>query len=155
MAEDVRWLDDDERETWLALMGVLVRLPAVLDAELRRDAGLSRFEYQVLAALSMAEGRTLTMTELATLAVSSLSRLSHGCTRLEAQGWVERSVDPTDKRVKLARLTDAGHAKVVATAPGHVEAVRQVVFDPLTKAEVKQLRAVAGKILDATGPAPW
>lgn len=155
MAEEVRWLDDDERETWLALMGVIVRLPAVLDAQLRRDAGLSQFEYQVLAGLSMAEGRTLKMTELATMAVSSLSRLSHGCTRLEAQGWVERSVDPANKRVKLARLTDAGYAKVVATAPGHVEEVRQLVFDPLSKAEVKKLRVAAHKILGATGPAPW
>jgi DNA-binding MarR family transcriptional regulator len=154
MTEEVRWLDEDERETWLALVGLVVRLPAALDAQLRRDAGLSHFEYQVLAALSMAEDRTLQMTDIARFAESSLSRLSHACSRLEAQGWITRSADPVDKRAKRATLTDAGHAKVVATAPGHVEAVRTLVFDPLTKQQVKQIGDAATRILGAIGAEP-
>ena len=154
MTEEVRWLDEDERETWLALVGVIVRLPAALDAQLRRDAGLSHFEYQILAALSMAEDRTLQMTDIARFAESSLSRLSHACARLEAQGWITRSADPVDKRIKRATLTDAGHAKVVATAPGHVEAVRTLVFDPLTKQQIKQIRDAATRILGAIGGEP-
>ena len=47
-----RWLSAEERQTWLALTSVLIRLPAALDAQLRRDAGISHFEYQVLAELS-------------------------------------------------------------------------------------------------------
>jgi hypothetical protein len=47
-----RWLDAEERQAWLALASTLNRLPAALDAQLRRDAGISHFEYQVLALLS-------------------------------------------------------------------------------------------------------
>ncbi|HEV3365372.1 MAG TPA: MarR family transcriptional regulator, partial [Acidimicrobiia bacterium] len=72
-SEDVPWLDDDEQAAWLSLMGTLIRLPAALDAQLRRDAGLSHFEYQILAGLSMAERRTLRMSDLASFAESSLS----------------------------------------------------------------------------------
>ena len=46
--EDVQWLDGDERSTW-RLAAVMVKLPAALDAQLQRDAGLSFFEYMVLA----------------------------------------------------------------------------------------------------------
>jgi hypothetical protein len=36
-----RWLDAEERQAWLALASTLNRLPAALDAQLRRDAGIS------------------------------------------------------------------------------------------------------------------
>ncbi|MEV7392750.1 hypothetical protein [Streptomyces sp. NPDC091215] len=71
------WLDTEEQATWLAFTSVMVRLPAALDAQLQRDAGISHFEYQALAGLSMTPERTLRMSELADCAVGSLSRLSH------------------------------------------------------------------------------
>src|SRR5260370_23227007 len=74
--QEPRWLDAEESQAWRALASALVRLPAALDAQLRRDAGISHFEYQVLALLSDARGRTLRMSALATLAAGSLPRLS-------------------------------------------------------------------------------
>ena len=145
-SDEVPWLDSDEHEVWLDLVGVLIRLPAALDAQLRCDAGLSHFEYQILAALSMTETRTLPMSDMAEFTESSLSRLSHACSRLEAQGWVIRSPDPDDRRVTLATLTDAGYAKVVDAAPGHVRTVRSLVFDPLTKQQIKQLGQALARI---------
>ncbi|MEV6605772.1 MarR family winged helix-turn-helix transcriptional regulator [Kutzneria sp. NPDC051319] len=147
-----RWLDEFEQQAWLELAGVLVWLPAALDAQLQADAGLSHFEYQVLAILSTSPGRTARMGDLAVLAKGSPSRLSHVIGRIEKQGWVTRGVDPANKRIVLATLTDAGWEKVVATAPGHVEAVRRYVFDPLTPARVRQLRQVAGLIRRAVDP---
>ena len=88
--QEPRWLDAEESQAWRALASTLVRLPAALDAQLRRDAGLSHFEYQVLALLSEAPGRTLRMSELATLAEGSLPRLSQVAARLEQRGWVRR-----------------------------------------------------------------
>src|SRR5262245_39974290 len=113
---------------------MLIRLPAALDAQLLRDAGISHFEYQVLAGLSMEPERTLRMSDLAAFAEGSLSRLSQVVGRLERRGWIRRTPDPADGRYTLAILTDEGWHKVVATAPGHVDAVRQYVFDPLTTA---------------------
>ncbi|MCW2533525.1 MAG: MarR family transcriptional regulator, partial [Blastococcus sp.] len=123
-ADEPRWLDDEERMTWLSLAGVMTLLPAALDAQLQRDAGLSHFEYMVLAMLSERSSRTARMSELAGLANGSLSRLSHVARRLEDQGFLARRACPEDGRVTNAVLTDAGYAKVVATAPGHVAAVR-------------------------------
>lgn len=148
---EARWLNDEEQAAWLSLAGVMIRLPAALDRQMRRDAGISHFEYQVLAGLSMTEERTLRMNELATFADGSLSRLSHTVKRLEGQGWVYRVPDPADGRFTLAVLTDDGWEKVVATAPGHVAEVRRLVIDRLTKAQRKQLRAIGDRIGGAIG----
>ena len=86
--QEPRWLDAEESQAWRALAKTLERLPAALDAQLRRDAGISHFEYQVLALLSEAPGRTLRMSELALWAGSSLPRLSQVVARLEQRGWV-------------------------------------------------------------------
>ena len=152
-APEPRWLASDESAAWMALAGVLFRLPAALDAQLQRDAGISHFEYQVLAMLSQSPGRTLRMSQLAMLAEGSLSRLSHVVARLEKRGWVRRTPDPGDGRYTLAILTGDGWDKVVATAPGHVEAVRRYVFDPLTKTQARQLREICHRIMRAIDPA--
>jgi DNA-binding MarR family transcriptional regulator len=150
--EEPRWLDPDEQETWLAMATMLVRFPAALDAQLQRDAGISHFEYQVLAGLSMTEGRTLRMSDLAEFVAGSLSRLSHTAKRLEAKGWLRRTPDPADGRYTLAILTDAGWDKVEATAPGHVAEVRRLLIDPLTRTHYKQLREISRRVNGAIGP---
>ncbi len=137
-----RWLDDDERRAWLGLAHLFIRLPAALDAQLRRDADIGHFDYILMAWLSEAEGRTLALSDMAELATSSLSRLSHAMKRLENRGWVTRCPDPTNRRVTLATLTDDGMAKVVEAAPGHVDAVRRLVFDRLDTEQVAQLDAI-------------
>jgi DNA-binding MarR family transcriptional regulator len=147
-----RWLDADERQAWLALVSVIVRLPAALDAQLQRDAGVSHFEYQVMAGLSEAPGRTLRMSDVAAFAEASLPRLSQVVTRLERRGWVTRRPDPSDGRYTLATLTDDGFDTVVASAPGHVEEVRRLVFDPLTKAQTRQLTEIGLRIMRAVDP---
>jgi DNA-binding MarR family transcriptional regulator len=134
-----RWLDAKERQAWVALASTLNRLPSALDAQLRRDAGITHFEYQVLALLSEAPGRTLRMSVLATQAEGSLPRLSQVVARLEQHGWVRRTPDPGDGRYTLAILSDDGWAKATEAAPGHVEEVRRLVIAPLTKAQTRQL----------------
>jgi DNA-binding MarR family transcriptional regulator len=147
-----RWLASEEMEAWLALAGVLIRLPAALDAQLRRDAGMSHYEYWVMAMLSDAPERTIRMSELAELTNGSLPRLSQVVGRLEKRGWVRRSPDLTDGRYTLAILTEDGWAKVVDTAPGHVAEVRRLVFDPLTNAQVRQLHDIGRRINAAIEP---
>jgi DNA-binding MarR family transcriptional regulator len=147
-----RWLSSEEMEAWLALASVVMRLPVALDRQLQRDACVSHFEYQVLAALSGAPERTLRMSTLAVLAEGSLPRLSQVVGRLEKRGWVHRTPDPTDGRYTLATMTDAGWDKIVEAAPGHVETVRSLVFDPLTKAQVRQLAGIGQRIARAIDP---
>jgi DNA-binding MarR family transcriptional regulator len=147
-----RWLDQEEQQAWVALVSVLMRLPAALDAQLQRDAGISHFEYAVLSGLSMSPERTMRMSVLAAFAEGSLPRLSQVVGRLEKRGWVRRTPDPADGRYTLAILTDEGWDKVVDTAPGHVEAVRSYVFDPLTNAQIRQLTTIGHRILRRIDP---
>lgn len=142
------WLSDDEQRAWRNLIGVTTLLPSALDAQLRRDSELTNFDYWILAMLSEAPERVLRMSDLADRSNSSLSRLSHAVGRLEERGYVMRSPLADDGRVNVAALTDAGWAKVVDTAPGHVECVRSIVFDGLTTDQVAQMEAICGAILD-------
>jgi DNA-binding MarR family transcriptional regulator len=151
-AVEPRWLDDDERAAWLRLVAVAELLPAALDAQLRRDAGLTHFEYFVLAMLSEAPERTLRMTSLAQRTNATLPRLSHVVRRLEERGLVERFPCPEDGRATNARLTDQGWATVVGAAPGHVEAVRRLVLDPLSPTQVAQLRGIGDAMLSVLDP---
>ena len=138
---------------WLALAGVLFGLPTALEAQLRGDAGLTLYEYLVMAALSQAPDRTRRMSELAELTNGSLPRLSQVATKLEGQGWVRRRADPKDGRVTLAVLTKAGFRKVEESAPGHVETLRRLVFDPLSRTQVRQLFDILHRIERGLDPA--
>ena len=149
---DTPWLDRRQLRAWIRLIGILELLPGVLDAQLRRDAGVTEFEYYVLAMLSEAPGRTLRMTELARQTNATLPRLSHVIDRLQDRGLVERFPCPQDRRATNARLTDAGWAKVQEAAPGHVANVRQHVIDALSDEQIDQLAAIGDAILGRLDP---
>jgi DNA-binding MarR family transcriptional regulator len=146
-APEPRWLEGIERDAWLSLIGVIIRLPAALDAQLQRDAGLSHFEYTVMVNLSNADDHVLRMSQLAALCHSSLSRLSHVVARLARRGWLRRAPCPDDGRATLATLTDDGFAKLASAAPGHVDAVRAYVIDALDPEQLGQLSALGDTIL--------
>ncbi|GAA4832405.1 MarR family winged helix-turn-helix transcriptional regulator [Garicola koreensis] len=149
---DTRWLDDDEQRAWLRTAAVLELMPGALDAQLSRDQDLTHFEYFALASLSEAPERTLRITELATMTNATLPRLSRVLTGLEKTALVERSACAEDRRAKNVTLTEAGWAKVVAAAPGHVENVRQLVFDRLSDEQVEQLSAITEALLGELDP---
>lgn len=146
---EARWLDTEEQQIWLAVAYTLARLPAALDAQLERAAGIDMFEYLVLCGLSMAPDRALRMSELAEFTASSLSRLSNVVTRLEKRGWLHRCSDPADGRCTLAVLTDSGWDKVTESAPSHVESVRRLVFDPLSRDQQREFGEIGRRILQA------
>jgi DNA-binding MarR family transcriptional regulator len=142
-----RRLEQAELDAWTNLVQVLMTLPAALDRQLREDAGIPHAYYQILALLSGRPDHAMRMTDLARLAGTTASRLSHAVAALEQRGWVCRTSCPTDRRGQIARLTDAGLAAVEAAAPGHVDEVRRLVFDRLSPDEVAQLHAITGKLL--------
>jgi DNA-binding MarR family transcriptional regulator len=146
------WLDDTERQAWLRLVAVTELLPAVLDSQLRTQAGLTHFEYFVLAMLSEAPARTLRMTSLAQATNATLPRLSHVVRRLEDRGLVERFPCPQDGRATNARLTDAGWAALAAAAPRHVATVRSNVLDPLSREQLNQLSEITEALLTRLDP---
>ncbi|SDZ25702.1 MarR family winged helix-turn-helix transcriptional regulator [Herbiconiux ginsengi] len=150
--ETPRWLTPEQLRAWIRLESVVELLPTVLDSQLQRDAHLTHFEYLVLAKLSEAPEHLLRMTHLAATTNSTLPRLSHVVSRLEARGYVERLPCEGDRRATNAHLTDEGWQKVVATAPGHVENVRSHVIDLLSDEQVEQLDEIMAALLQKLDP---
>ena len=146
MAASPRWLDEAQQSLWQDLLTVVIGLPALLDRQLEQDEGISNYEYSVLARLSMVEGATMRLSDLAALCNSTLPRLSKVMARFEQRSWITRLPDPDNGRYTLARLTEAGLQKVVASAPGHVEEVRQLVFDSLSATQQRNLAAALARI---------
>jgi DNA-binding MarR family transcriptional regulator len=145
--DEDRWLERGELEAWLAYVAASTLLESALDRQLQRDSGIPHAYYQILAMLSEVPGRTLRMSDLASITQSSQSRLSHAVSRLERNGWVQRTTCPADRRSTLARLTDEGLAALEAAAPGHVRTVRTHLFDRLTCEQVGQLRDICRSVL--------
>lgn len=148
---DPQWLSTEERSAWLALTGLLVRLPGALDNQLERDDQLSFFEYMVLAMLAEQPDQTLRMSALAELTNGSLSRLSHVVRRLENQGLVRRETCQEDRRATNAILTEGGRERVEAAAPGHVKHARELVVDAVAPEDLATFGKVAWQILDRLG----
>ena len=142
-----RWLDEEQQRTWRAFLAAVQAVQSGLDAQLQADAGMPHAYYEVLVRLSEAPERRMRMSALAEATASSRSRLSHAVAQLEARGWVRREPCPEDRRGQVAVLTDAGFAALAAAAPGHVEAVRRLLIDRLTPAQVRQLRAISDAIM--------
>ena len=134
-----RWLTEEELRSWLPFAGVMLRLGTVLDSQLQRDSDLTHFDYLCLAMLSEHDDHTTSMSELAGRTNASLSRLSHVISKLEGRGFVSRCRSEHSRRVTMVRMTEEGYAVLVAAAPGHVEAVRSLVFDGLAPEDVEAL----------------
>jgi DNA-binding MarR family transcriptional regulator len=147
-----QWLDEEQQQTWRAWLTVSELVPRALDAQLQRDAGLSHAAYVVLAMLSESPTRNRRMSDLARRANQSQSRLSHTVARLEDRGWVRRERSADDGRGNLAVLTDAGWDVVRSVAPGHVDAVREAMFAPLTGEQTRVLGEALRAIVERLDP---
>jgi DNA-binding MarR family transcriptional regulator len=150
--QDVPWLSRDQLDQWMPLMAMLTTVPAALEAQLKRDAGLNLFEYQVLVQLSEAPGGAVPMSDLALMAQGSLSRLSHAVGRLERAGYVRRTACREEGRRTAATLTRAGRAKIERSAPGHVREARRLVVDALTPEQLAALGDAARAVVAAVSP---
>jgi DNA-binding MarR family transcriptional regulator len=145
---ETMWLDPAEQAAWRAYLDSTRLLIQALDRQLEADAGISLLDYEVLVKLSEAPERRMRMRDLADVTLSTRSGTTRAVTRLEHTGWVRRVECADDKRGMEAELTDEGAAKLAATAPGHVAAVRAHMFDLLTPRQVENVRAVGARMRD-------
>lgn len=143
-----QWLTPEERRAWVALTGLLIKLPTALDAEMAKETGLTYFEYMVLGMLAEEPDGTLRMSVLADRTHGSLSRLSHVVRRLEKQGLVDRVGAPEDRRATNAIVTAEGRRRVERAAPGHVTYVRETVMDGIAEDDLTTLIRIGEEILE-------
>lgn len=135
-----------EAETWARIWACHMKLPASLDAQLKRDAGVTYFEFQALLKIGESPNSSRRMTDLSEATAMSLSHLSRVITRLEKKGLVARIPDPNDGRSTFAALTPAGERTVSAGLPGHVAEIRRIMFDSLSDYEAEVLSSALAKI---------
>jgi len=141
----VRWLDEDERTTWLAYIRLRQRLDAAIDAGLAGD-GVSMPDYEVLVTLSQAPQGCLRARDLGAEICWDKSRLSKHLARMAARGLVERTPAADDARGVLVRLTEEGRAVLERAAPNHVDLVRRLFIDDMSDEEIKALRSLANRV---------
>jgi len=150
MAEP-RWLDDQEQRAWRAFIAAQRVVNSRIEQQLQRDAGMPHTYFEILVRLSESPDGRLRMSELAVATLGSRSRLSHAVNRLESVGWVRREGVESDRRGQVAIITEEGREKLKETAPGHVETVRQAVFDALTSEQVDQLLGICASLARHSG----
>ena len=93
------------------------------------------------------------MSDLARRANQSQSRLSHTVARLEDRGWVrrERVGRRRPRQPRRPHRRRLGR-RPVAWRPGHVDAVREAMFDPLTAEQTRVLGEALQAIVERLDP---
>jgi DNA-binding MarR family transcriptional regulator len=122
------WLDAQQQRAWLAYIRVQLRLTYEMNSQLLADSGMSLPDYDVLTALSAADGGRMQITALAAQIGWERSRVSHHVRRMSARGLVTSGLSAADRRVTEVTLTDQGRQALAAAAPGHVDLVRRLFF---------------------------
>lgn len=149
---DVRWLDDDEMNAWLAMVEVSAAIQAAVEEDLAPH-GLTNGDYGVLARLSDSPDHRLRMCDLAGALHVSPSGLTRRLDGLVREGLVAREPSAEDRRVMLAVLTDNGFERLKAAAPDHVGTVRRQFIDHLSRTQLRNIGAALRAVQNGTASA--
>jgi DNA-binding MarR family transcriptional regulator len=134
-----RGLTSAQLAVWRALIDTTAELRRILGAELQAS-GLSPADYQVLLALTEAQGRRLRSSALAATIDWERSRLSHHLGRMERRGLIQRDECATDSRGAEVSLTSDGASAFRSATVPHARAIKRHFADALT---TEQLEALA------------
>lgn len=146
MTEPVPPLDPAELGAYFSLIEVSSLLRHTVEQQLKDAGGLSYVQFQLLATLGDAADGSLRMTDLADGVVYSRSGLTYQVGLLERDGLVVRAPSAEDERSVTVSLTDAGRALLGRVFPGHVEVLRQLFLEPLSRDDVQTLDDVLGRV---------
>jgi DNA-binding MarR family transcriptional regulator len=149
-----RWLDESEERAWRTFIRMQGKLAARLNRQLQADSGLSLADYEVLVHLTDTTDGRLRPFELQRAMQWEQSRMSHHLTRMQRRGLVRREECDADGRGAFIVLTAAGRRTIEAAAPGHVEAVRRLFFDGLTREQASTLEQLSVLVLDRLNALP-
>ena len=133
------WLDAEQQRVWLAYIRVQLRLAYEMNRQLLSDSDMSLPDYDVLTALSVADGGRMQVSVLAAQIGWERSRVSHHVRRMSARGLVACGLSAADKRVTEVTLTAQGRQALEEAAPGHVDLVRRLFFGGLPEGLVGPL----------------
>ena len=145
-----------ELRTWREFIETVEALSWRLASRLQSESSLSPGDYQVLLALSEADGHRMRPSEIAALIGWERSRLSHHLGRMEKRGLISRDPCAADGRGAEVVLTRSGADCFRRATIPHLRAVRELFLDALSPEQLAAAADVAGTLrrhLDRSDPA--
>ncbi|MGP5126192.1 MarR family winged helix-turn-helix transcriptional regulator [Brachybacterium tyrofermentans] len=139
-------------------MGVIGRLSRVDEIAGRtlqatfQSFGLHRGEFDTLATLRRSGAPfTLTPGELAASSMVTGAAMTNRLQRLEDKELLERTMDPSNRRRVLVRLTTTGQELVDEVVVPHVRAEQELLDARLSREEQTQLATLLERFLEISG----
>ncbi|MDS0134725.1 MULTISPECIES: MarR family transcriptional regulator [unclassified Amycolatopsis] len=139
-------LDPVQLGAYFDLIEVTSLLRHAVEQQLKEAGDISYVQFQLLARLGDSPTGSHRMTDLADGVVYSRSGLTYQAGLLEKAGLVERTTSPDDERSVTVTITDAGRALLAKVLPGHVEVVSGLLFEPLSRDDVKALAGLLAPV---------
>src|ERR1700748_3236549 len=102
------WLEGDQQRAWLAYIRVQLRLSYEMNRQLLAECGMSLPDYDVLTALSVADGGRMQITELAAQIGWERSRVSHHVRRMSTRGLLTFGPASADRRTTEVSMSARG-----------------------------------------------
>jgi DNA-binding MarR family transcriptional regulator len=141
-----------ELAIWRALIDTTTELRRILGAQLVEESSLTPADYQVLLALSEANGRRMRSSKLAASIDWERSRLSHHLARMERRGLIRREDCATDSRGAEISLTDDGAGLFRGATAPHMRAIKKHFADALTPEQFEALAEIVQALQDHLHP---
>jgi len=154
MPESARPLDPAELGAYFALIEVSSLLRHTVEQQLQDAGDLSYVQFQLLARLGDSPEGSSRMTDLADGVVYSRSGLTYQAQTLEQRGLVTRAPSVDDERGTTVTITAEGRATLAKVFPGHIAVLKDLLFEPLGRADIDNLAEVLGRVRDHMRAAP-
>lgn len=145
-----QWATRYPDESGFVVLVSMLRTYAMVLRDLERalkPIGLNLSRFEVLLLLSFTRSGRLPIMRLRDLLLIHGSSATYLVDRLADAGLVEREADPSDRRVSIVCLTDAGRAKV----EDGVQAITRIGFGPIAAIAEEDRRALAGLLAAIRG----
>lgn len=139
-------LSPTELSAYFAFTEVSSLLRHAVEKQLRDVGKLSYVQFQLLARLGDAPDGSQRMTDLADGVVYSRSGLTYQAQSLEERGLVTRAPSPEDERSTIVAITNEGRDVLAKVFPGHIAAVKELLFDSLSASDVTDLERVMTQV---------
>src|SRR3954453_13060951 len=148
MSDSPPSLDPVQLGAYFALIEVTSLLRHAVEQQLREVGDLSYGQFQLLARLGDSSSGSHRMTDLADGVVYSRSALTYQAGLLEKAGLVTRTPASDDERGITVTITDAGRARRAMVCLGHIEVSKTLLFEPLSREDVKALAGLLAPVRD-------
>lgn len=149
----VRRIPDGERlKAWQDFLHAHTRIMRALERDLRREAGITGAQYDVLVHLSRADDGRLRMSDLAGAVQYSSGAATKLLDPLVRAGLVRRERDANDRRTVYAAITDEGRATFAHVGRDHLRGIQREFGALLPAEELPEVSRFLQRLAEPPAP---